>query len=120
MTGFSGGLLRGCLPKARGGMGDDLRAPFTAEEWERGKPFTCTGEIIRIDSMPTAYDWESWPQLLHSTGVLQRIDANYARYAKHSISVSLIQYEHNLWADSCTSVTGWLQPALSAMMDRTH
>jgi len=80
MNGFSGGLLRACLPDARGGVGDQLRAPFTPDEWVNGKVSECTGQIIRIDGMPVSYDWESWPQLLHNTGRLQFIEANYARF----------------------------------------
>ena len=80
MIGFSGGALLAFLPKAWGGMGDDLRAPFTAEEWKMGKPYQCTGRVLNIDNLPTMYDWECWPQALPHTGTLQRIEANYARY----------------------------------------
>lgn len=80
MIGFSGGLLRGCLPNSQGGVGDTLRIPFTPEEALNNRDFPQTGEIVKIKSMPDMHDWEHFPQAMHVAGKLQLHESNYARH----------------------------------------
>jgi hypothetical protein len=76
---FSGGIMLATLPDSQGGVGDTLRSDWTEEEIQNGKPHKMEGKVVQFGGLPPMYDWEHSPQILPRTGILQKIERNFAR-----------------------------------------